>query len=69
MYYSSYFWRTADAQEIDYIETDNLNHISAYEIKRSEQKKASLPATFRQHYPNATFTKIDTTNYREVIEK
>jgi predicted AAA+ superfamily ATPase len=69
LYCSNYFWRTTDAQEIDYIETDNLNHINAYEIKRSGQKKASLPASFSQHYPNATFTKIDSTNYRAVIEK
>ena len=66
---SSYFWRTTKAQEIDYIETDHLNHVNAYEIKWSERKKVSLPAAFSQHYPDAVFTKINPTNYRGIIEQ
>jgi predicted AAA+ superfamily ATPase len=48
---SSYFWRTSTQQEVDYIEEIQW-HLTPYEIKRSSHKKASLPASFAQHYPS-----------------
>jgi uncharacterized protein len=57
----SYFWRTYDQQEIDYIETENEN-IEAFEIKWKAQK-VKVPIAFRNSYPDAGFDVIEQENY------
>jgi uncharacterized protein len=49
----SFFWRTYDRQEIDYVET-HLKKIHAFEIKWSKSK-AKIPAAFEKSYPDAIF--------------
>lgn len=58
----TYFWRTTQQQEIDYIEEiDGVLH--AYEFKYSEKAKAKMPTTFSKSYPEHTFEAINKQNY------
>jgi predicted AAA+ superfamily ATPase len=65
-YANSYFWRTAQQQEIDYIEEKD-GHLYAYEFKWNVNKKATFPRTFAENYPNSSFMVIDPENYLEFI--
>jgi len=67
IHYSSYFWRTQNGQEIDYIETNHADMIHAYEIKRSPTKKAKIPVSFVEAYQWSHYTAIDHDNFRSVI--
>ena len=65
-YGSSYFWRTQQQQEIDYIEEiDGVLH--AYEFKWNPNKQVRLTDTFARNYPNHTFTVIDPDNYQTFV--
>jgi uncharacterized protein len=55
---STFFWRTTQQQEIDYIE-ESGGQISAFEFKWNVTKKGRFPQTFLKAYPNAK-TKIIT---------
>jgi len=48
-YGKSYFWRTAQQQEIDYLEETD-GSIQAYEFKWNPRKKAKFPTTFLNAY-------------------
>jgi hypothetical protein len=48
-YGSSYFWRTQQQQEIDYIEEID-GKISAFEFKWNPNKKSRFPLTFTKNY-------------------
>lgn len=48
----TFFWRTTQQQEIDYIE-DRNGALSAFEIKWNEKRKWKFPKTFMQNYPVA----------------
>ncbi len=52
IYAKRYFWRTAQQQEIDYIEDYN-GQLSAFEIKWNPAKKVFFPKTFTNNYPEA----------------
>jgi len=58
IYAKRYFWRTAQQQEIDYLEEYN-GQLSAFEIKWNPRKKVSFPKTFTKNYPD---TKLNTIN-------
>jgi predicted AAA+ superfamily ATPase len=60
-----YFWRTYDHQEIDLIE-ENSDSLTALEFKWGN-KKPSIPAIFRETYPNAIFDVISRDNYLNYI--
>ena len=62
----SYFWRTKQQQEIDYIEeaTDTL---LAAEIKWSEQKRIRFSSTFTSSYP-AELLGVHRGNFRDFIK-
>ena len=60
---SSYFWRTTQQQEIDYIEKHE-EQILACEIKWNAKAKYKIPATFSTNYANVT-SKIVTPNTYE----
>ena len=65
-YGKSYFWRTQQQQEIDYIEdVDGVLH--AYEFKWNPERKVRLTDTFAKNYPNHTFSVIHPDNYRDFI--
>ena len=50
IYARSYFWRTVQQQEIDYVEEMNAA-FSAYEIKWSHTRKVSFSKPFIENYP------------------
>ena len=62
----SYFWRTTQQQEIDYIEVD-ADEINAFEFKWSPTKKAKLPKSFQVAY-NPTFLVVNKDNFREFLK-
>ncbi len=61
---TSYFWRTAQQQEIDYIE-DRDGILHAFEFKWSGYSK--LPKTFSSIYPEHTFQAINNENYLDFV--
>ncbi len=62
---NSYFWRTHDRKEIDYLEDYN-GHLSGYEIKwKAKRKKA--PKIFLEAYPNGTVSFVDHGNFESLI--
>ncbi|MFZ2900731.1 MAG: ATP-binding protein [Saprospiraceae bacterium] len=65
-YGHSYFWRTTQQQEIDYIEEyDGMLH--AYEFKWNPAKSSRLPLPFREAYPGASFKVVHPNNYQEFL--
>lgn len=63
----SYFWRTTQQQEIDYIEKNNDSFL-ACEIKWNAKQKYKIPVTFSNHYQNVTDKIISPENYEEFIQ-
>lgn len=62
----SYFWRTTQQQEIDYIEK-NDNSILACEIKWNAKTKYKIPVTFSANYANVTSKIVSPENYEEFL--
>ncbi len=63
---NSYFWRTQDQQEIDFIEErDGVLH--AVEIKWNAKKIPRLSKTFINAYPDHTFRVITPENYENFV--
>lgn len=63
---NSYFWRTQQQQEIDYIEdVDGILH--AYEFKWNSDRQVRLTDTFAKNYPNHSFAVIHPDNYTEFV--
>lgn len=67
LYYGrSYFWRTQQQQEVDYIEDiDGVLH--AFEFKWSTSKQPKLTETFAKSYPNHTFSVVNPENYQDFV--
>ena len=61
----SYFWRTTQQQEVDYVEDIGQN-IFGYEFKWNPKKKVRLPKTFVEKY-NAKEILINKDNFREFV--
>jgi|AGTN01.2.fsa_nt_gi Predicted ATPase (AAA+ superfamily) len=61
----SYFWRTKQQQEIDYVE-DEKGKITAYELKWSPKAKVKVPELFIKKY-QADFHVIHSENFRDFI--
>lgn len=59
---NSFFWRTAQRQEIDYLEESD-GALSAWEFKYNPTRKARLPLTFSKAYPGVTFECITPDNF------
>ncbi len=62
----SYFWRTTQQQEIDYIETVQ-GEIKAYEFKWNEKAKVKIPKTFENTY-NTSVTVIHKENFAAFLK-
>lgn len=62
----SYFWRTTQQQEIDYIE-EHQNKLFAFEFKWSSSKMPFLSKTFSNAYPESVFKVITPENYHEFL--
>lgn len=65
---TSYFWRTTQQQEIDYLE-EYHDKLLAFEFKWNPKKQARLPKTFRNAYPNHEFKTITPDNMYEFLLK
>lgn len=61
-YAQMYFWRTHDQKEIDLIE-DKDGQLTAFEFKWNERRKAVMPKSFAQLYPNSDFHVINRDNF------
>ena len=61
----SYFWRTTQQQEIDYVEEKNQS-LSAYEFKWNPKAKARIPKTFLRKYEADTAI-ISRNNFRDFV--
>ncbi|MBR9922423.1 MAG: ATP-binding protein [Bacteroidetes bacterium] len=61
----SYFWRTTQQQEVDYVEEINQN-IFGYEFKWNPRKKVKLPKTFVEKY-SAEEKLIKKENFRDFV--
>lgn len=64
----SYFWRTTQQQEIDYLE-EYQNKFYAFEFKWSSSKKPFLSKTFSNAYPGSIFKVISPDNFHEFIRR
>jgi len=62
----TYFWRTTQQQEIDYIEIE-ADSVSAYEFKWSSAKKVKLPKSFQEAY-QPSFLVVNKDNFREFLK-
>ncbi len=62
----SWFWRTTQKQEIDYIE-EWENKLFAFEFKWNPQKKVRLSKTFANAYPTHEFKLITPENFHEFV--
>ncbi len=62
----SYFWRTAQQQEIDLIEEQG-DALSAYELKWNPRARVRFPQTFTDHYPNTPTHGITPGNLEEFL--
>ncbi len=62
---NSYFWRTIQQQEVDYVEEAH-GKISGFEFKWNPKAKRKLPAKFKETY-NAEITVITKDNFRDFI--
>jgi len=63
---NSYFWRTYEQKEIDYIEEAD-GKINAFEFKWSQSKKARKPQEFLKTYSNSNFQVINKENFLDWI--
>jgi uncharacterized protein len=64
-YANTFFWRTKQQQEIDYLEEAD-GRISAFEFKWNPNAKVKKPTVFLEIYP-ADFKVISKENYREFV--
>lgn len=64
---NQFFWRTAQKQEIDYIE-EHDGIFNAFEFKYSPNRKARLPKTFSNAYPSHNFSIINKENYGNFLQ-
>lgn len=63
---NSYFWRTKDQTEIDYLEEFD-GKLSAYEFKYNSKRKAKLPQSFDKAYPGTTFMEVTPDNVEDFL--
>jgi predicted AAA+ superfamily ATPase len=63
---NSWFWRTTEQREIDYIEETNGN-LSAYEFKWNPSAKGKIPVGFRKGYPDASTEVVSRENYETFL--
>ena len=65
-YGKSYFWRTQQQQEVDYLEDyDGVLH--AYEFKWNPVRQPRLTDTFAKGYPDHTYTVVTPENYQGFV--
>lgn len=68
MWVNSYFWRTQDQQEIDYVE-EHDGQFLAWEFKWNPASNARLSKTFENAYPGAAYQVISPNNVEDFLLK
>jgi len=63
---NSYFWRTHQQKEIDYLEEYD-GQLYAYEFKYNSRKSAKKPKDFAEAYPDAKFKEITPDNIESFL--
>ena len=63
---NSYYWRTKDQTEIDYLEEAD-GKLHAFEFKWSPNAKASFPKGFSNAYPDSEFQVVHKDNFDEFL--
>ncbi len=63
---NSYFWRTTQQQEVDYVETIG-SKVNAFEFKWNPHKKARLPKPFKDNY-TGDFKVVNRDNFRDFVK-
>jgi predicted AAA+ superfamily ATPase len=63
---NTYFWRTYNQQEIDYIE-EYGGMLHAFEFKYATTKKVTVPKAFNSLYPKHSFTLITADNFYQLF--
>ena len=64
-YCNTFFWRTTQQQEIDYIEEESgMLHTFEFKLNKGGKK---IPLTFAKSYPNFEFKIINMDNYLEFV--
>ena len=63
---NSWFWRTTDPKEIDYIEEGD-GQIQAFEIKWNSNAKYKFPKRFLENYPGSTIQIVHRDNIEEFL--
>lgn len=63
---TSWFWRTTDQKEIDYIEEGD-GQIHAFEFKWNPSAKYKVPKQFLENYPGSAFSVITPNNIEEFL--
>jgi hypothetical protein len=63
---NKYFWRNYSQQEIDFIE-ERDGMLNCFEFKWNDRKKAKLPNSFKEAYPNHTFQVVNQDNWVEWV--
>jgi uncharacterized protein len=66
IYAKSYFWRTSQQQEIDYIEEID-GKLRSFEIKYNANKKVKMPLTFSRNYPDSDFYIVNSENFYDYL--
>ena len=66
LFHNSWFWRTIQQQEIDYLEESN-GQLFAYEFKWKKKSGNKIPSGFLKTYPKAEFRFIDRENFLEFV--
>lgn len=66
--FKSYFWRTTQQQEIDYVEERN-GKLYAFEFKWKSGKSVRVSKTFQNAYPGSEFNVITPENISEFLLK
>lgn len=64
----SYFWRTTDQMEVDYIEALGTN-LSAYEFKYNPAKQSRITKAFSNRYPQALLQTITADGYDSFLSQ
>jgi len=63
---NSFFWRTFQQQEIDYVEESN-GKITGYEFKWKDNSRVSIPQRFKETY-DATGIVVSRNNFRNFVD-
>lgn len=63
---STYFWRTKQGAEIDYLE-ESEGRLAAFEIKWNQAKRPKLPPSFASAYPAHDFALLSPAAFRDFL--